>query len=189
MIYRFRITSPENNEFVGEIDINKEQTWLELHNIIQQSVGYDSSQMASFYEIEADGERGREIALFEMNTGDEDDNINVVAMDVAIIREFSSLKQADFIYVFDFFSDRYFNIKLTAVDLDATAKTYPLCSSIKGEAPTQMIIDAENFENLIMEESSHKVYESADDYLGDFDDELGNDGVQFESLDDYEDLI
>lgn len=189
MIYRFKITSPENNDFISEIDIHKEQTWLDLHNIIQKSVGYDSSQMASFYRMEADGTRGMEIALFEMNTGDEDDDMNVVAMDVAVIREFSSLKQADFIYVFDFFSDRYFNIRLTAVDVEKTAENYPVCSSIKGEVPQQMLIDAENFENLILEQPQQKVYETADDYLGDFEDEFGGEGVQFENLDDYEDLL
>ncbi len=188
MIYRFKITSPENNDFVSEIDIHKEQTWFDLHHIIQQTVGYDSSQMASFYQIEPDGTRGMEIALFEMNTGDDDDNMNVVAMDVAIIREFSSLKQADFIYVFDFFSDRYFNIKLIAIDKEKTAKQYPFCYSIKGEAPQQISLDTD-FEELLSGNTTQKTYETADDYLGDFDDEFGDEGIQFESLDDYEDLL
>ncbi len=182
MIYRFKITSEENKDFNLEIDIHKEQTWLDFHNIIQKSLGYNSTQMASFYQMELDGTRGLEITLFEMN----EDNLDVVPMDVSIIREFSSLKQADFIYVFDFFSDRYLNIKLTNIDIDETAKEYPVCNHIAGDAPLQMLIDGENFESLLTET---KKYETADDYLADFDDEFGNDDVQFENLDDYQDLL
>ena len=64
MIYRFKITSSEVDDFEREIEIGHEQTWLDMHNAIQESVGYDSSKMASFYQIGAYGQRGLEIAFF-----------------------------------------------------------------------------------------------------------------------------
>ncbi|NOU61195.1 IS1096 element passenger TnpR family protein [Marinifilum caeruleilacunae] len=189
MIYRFKITSPEVEDFEREIEIGHEQTWLDLHNAIQESVGYDNSQMASFYQIDASGQRGLEIALFEMNTED-DDNMNVVAMDVAMIREFSSKENADLIYVFDFFSDRFFNISLVDKGISKSTANYPVCLISNGDAPTQIMMDAENFEGMDFSqfETKSDAPKTADDYLSEFDDEI-NDGPEFENLDDYEDIL
>nr|WP_320120601.1 hypothetical protein [uncultured Marinifilum sp.] len=191
MIYKFRITSSEVEGFVREIEINHEQTYLEFHNAIQKAIEYDNSQMASFYQIGATGERGLEIALFEMNTED-DDNMNVVPMDVAMIREFVSSEKPNLIYVFDFFSDRYFNIELIEKGIAKSRTKYPKCSLSKNDAPEQIKMDAENFEGLDLNigelDSSSKKEKTADDYLADFDDNL-NDGPEFESLDDYEDIL
>jgi len=192
MIYKFRITSSEVEGFVREIEINHEQTYLEFHNKIQETIGYDNSQMASFYQIGPTGERGLEIALFEMNT-EEDDNMNVVPMDVAMMREFVSTERPDLIYVFDFFSDRYFNVELIEKGISKSKAKYPKCSVSKGDAPEQIKMDAENFEGLGLDlgefdAAAPKKEKTADDYLADFDDDM-NDGPEFESLDDYEDIL
>ena len=189
MIYRFKISSLEVEDFVREIEIGHEQTFLEFHNAIQESVNYDGSQMASFYQIDPDGQRGLEIALFEMNT-EEDDNMNVVAMDVAMIKEFASKEQPHLIYVFDFFSDRHFIVELIEKGITKSNSSYPLCCVSKGEAPTQIMMDAENFEGLDFGQINlnPKSETKQEDYLEDFDDEF-NDGPKFENLDDYEDIL
>ena len=191
MIYKFRITSSEVEGFVREIEINHEQTYLEFHNKIQESIGYDNTQMASFYQITPTSERGLEIALFEMNT-EEDDNMNIVHMDVAMMREFVSSERPELIYVFDFFSDRYFNVELIEKGISKSRAKYPKCSLSKGDAPEQIKMDAENFEGLGLDlgefDAATKKEKTADDYLADFDDDM-NDGPEFESLDDYEDIL
>jgi len=191
MIYKFKITSSEVEEFVREIEINHEQTYLEFHNKIQQTIGYDNSQMASFYQIESTGERGLEIALFEMNT-EEDDDMNIVPMDVAMMREFVSSKRPELIYVFDFFSDRHFNVELIEKGITKSKDKYPKCTLSEGDAPEQIKIDAENFEGLGLDlgefDANQKKEKTADDYLADFNDNL-NDGPEFESLDDYDDIL
>ena len=189
MIYKFRITSSEVKEFVREIEINHEQTYLEFHNKIQKTISYDDSQMASFYQIGSTGERGLEIALFEMNTED-DDNMNVVPMDVAMIREFVSSERPELIYVFDFFSDRFFNVKLIEKGISKSKAQYPKCTLSEGDAPEQIKMDAEDFEGLGLGEFETKSEKTktADDYLSDFDDEF-KEGPEFESLDDYDDIL
>ena len=191
MIYKFRITSSEVVGFVREIEINHEQTYLEFHNKIQETIGYDNSQMASFYQIGSTGERGLEIALFEMNT-EEDDNLNVVPMDVAMMREFVSSERPDLIYVFDFFSNRYFNLELIEKEISKSRAKYPKCSVSKGDAPEQIKMDAENFGELGLNQEKFNAKpekeKTADDYLADFNDDL-NEGPEFESLDDYEDIL
>ena len=187
MIYKFKITSSEVKDFVREIEIGHEQTFLDFHNAIQKSIDYDNSQMASFYQINTDGERGLEVALFEMNT-EEDDNMNVYAMDVAMIREFATKKQAHLVYVFDFFSDRFFDIQLTEKGIAKSNAKYPICTHSEGDAPSQILMDVENFEGMDFEGLETKKEKTADDYLADFDDEFDN-GPELENLDDYEDLI
>ncbi|WP_372751700.1 hypothetical protein [Labilibaculum sp.] len=191
MIFKFKITSPEVDNFVREIEIDHEQTYLEFHNLIQESAGYDNSQMASFYQIGNDGQRGIEIALFEMNT-EEDDDMNVVPMDVAMMREFVSKENPELIYVFDFFSDRFFNVELIETGKSKAKTKYPKCSLSKGDAPEQIKMDAENFDGLGLDlgelDAAPKKEKTADDYLADFDDDF-NEGPEFESLDDYEDIL
>lgn len=145
--------------------------------------------MASFYQIDSEDERGLEIALFEMNTEDDDD-MNVVAMDVAMIREFVSKDNPDLIYVFDFFSDRFFNVKLTKKGISQSVSEYPVCIKSKDNAPEQIMMNAENFDDMDFSqfESKSKKRETADDYLIDFEDEF-NEGQQFENLDDYDDIL
>lgn len=189
MIYTFKITSSEVKDFVLEIEIDHEQTYLEFHNTIQKAVEYDNSQMASFYQVGADGERGLEIALFEMNTED-DDNMNVVPMDVAMMREFVSSERPELIYVFDFFSDRFFNVRLINKGISKAKTKYPKQTLCKGDAPEQIKMDAEDFEGLGLGEFETKSEKTktADDYLADFDDEF-KEGPEFESLDDYDDIL
>lgn len=189
MIYTFKITSPEVKDFALEIEIDHEQTYLEFHNTIQQTIGYDNSQMASFYQVGPGGERKLELALFEMNTED-DDNINIVPMDVAMMREFVSSEKPELIYVFDFFSDRFFNVQLVKKGISNTKTKYPKSTLSEGDAPEQIKIDAEGFEGLDLGEfdAVPKKEKTADDYLADFNDD-NNEGPEFESLDDYEDIL
>lgn len=189
MIYTFKITSSEVKNFVLEIEIDHEQTYLEFHNTIQKSIGYDNSQMASFYQVGTNGKRGLEISLFEMNT-ETDDNINLVPMDVAMMREFVSSEKPELIYVFDFFSDRFFNVQLINKGISNAKIKYPKQTLCNGDAPEQIKIDAEDFEGLGSGEieTQSKKTKTTDDYLSDFDDEI-KEGPEFESLDDYDDIL
>jgi hypothetical protein len=191
MIYRFKISSKEAEGFVREIEIEHEQTYLEFHNTIQESVGYDSSQMASFYQVNASGERGLEIALFEMNTED-DDNMNVVAMDVAMIREFCTKENPTLLYVFDFFSDRHFTVELVEKGIAKPKSKYPVCTLTEGDAPEQIQMNAEDFDGLGFDleglDQKKDKPKTADDYLAEFGDEF-DEGPKFENLDDYDDIL
>ena len=49
MIYRFTIISDEVDDFVREIQIDPEATFLDFHEAILKSVGYTNDQMTSFF--------------------------------------------------------------------------------------------------------------------------------------------
>ncbi len=188
--FKLKITSPENDDFLMEIEINNEATYLELHNTIQQALAYDNTQMASFFQTDALGERKKEIALFEMSS-EEDDNINIVAMDITMIREFLNKENPNMIYVFDFFSDRYFDITLTSITKRKTTTNSPKICDSKGEAPEQITISLDGIEDFNFDEidlKSTKREDDSFDFMDEFDDD-SEDGPKFESLDDYEDIL
>ncbi|RXQ97575.1 hypothetical protein EO244_01415 [Ancylomarina salipaludis] len=189
-IYKLKITSPEKDDFLMEIEMNNEGTYLELHNTIQQALAYDNTQMASFFQISDMGEREKEIALFEMSS-EEDDNVNILAMDVAMIREFLSKENPQMIYVFDFFSDRYFNIELIDIERRRVAVDSPKICAYNGDAPEQIVMSFDELEDLDLDGLDLKsaTKKNTDfDFMDDFDDDIEN-GPQFENLDDYEDIL
>ncbi len=189
-IFKLKITSPEKDDFLMEVEMDNEGTYLELHNTIQQALAYDTTQMASFFQIDALGERGKEIALFEMSSED-DDNVNIVAMDVSMMREFINKEQAQLIYVFDFFSDRYFNIELTAVERRRVAVKAPKVCAFVGETPEQIVMNFDGMEDLDLEGLDLKSSTKKDtdfDFMDEFEDD-SDEGPKFESLDDYEDIL
>ena len=182
MIYTFQIYSEESKDFFREIEIDGEQTFFDFHKIIQESTSYDSSQMASFYIIDYEGMRSKEISLLEMNT-DDDDDLNVVVMDVTMIREFITKENPSFIYVFDFFSDRYFQINLVDIKDQKKNTKHPICIANRGEAPTQIKVDAGSFDLTGIDTATDDSSEY--DFLDEFDNDI-NDDIKFENLDDYD---
>ena len=59
MIYRFTIISDEVDDFVREIQIDPEATFLDFHEAILKSVGYTNDQMTSFFICDDDWEKGK----------------------------------------------------------------------------------------------------------------------------------
>ncbi len=188
-IFKLKITSPEKEDFLMEVEMNNEGTYLELHNTIQQALAYDNTQMASFFQLDAMGERGIEIALFEMSSED-DDNVNIVAMDVSMMREFMNKEHAQLVYVFDFFSDRYFNIELTAVERRRVAVNTPKICVAEGEAPEQIVMNLDmgdlDLDGVDLKSATKK--DKDFDFMDEFEDD-SDEGPKFESLDDYEDIL
>lgn len=184
MIYVFKISSQEKEDFIIEVKIKADQTFLKLHNVIQDCVGYDASQIASFYTKSIDGLREKEVALFEMSS--EEEELDVMVMDVTMIRELVNDNTKELMYVYDFFSDRYFDIELISTEKDDSSATYPFCSLVEGNAPKQIMIDEME---MFSEEPKASASKDRDLYSDILDEEDEEDDVKFENLDDYTDLI
>jgi hypothetical protein len=63
IIYRFRITSEEQEDFLREIDIQPVQTFLDFHEIIQSCADLDLSEKAFFYTTDKKYKKHQEISL------------------------------------------------------------------------------------------------------------------------------
>ena len=140
MVYRFTIISDEIDDFVREIQIDSEATFLELHEAILKSVGYSNDQMTSFFICDEDWEKEKEITLEEMDNSSEDDNW---VMKNTLLSDLIEDEKQKLIYVFDYITERSFFIELSEIitgkDLDKA-----ICSKKYGEAPKQTV----DFEEL-----------------------------------------
>ena len=63
MIYRFTLISDEVDDFMREIQIDSEATFLDFHRAILSSVGYADDQMTSFCLCDEGWEKGQEVTL------------------------------------------------------------------------------------------------------------------------------
>jgi hypothetical protein len=138
MIFKFRLLSSENDDFIRDFEASSSQTFYDLHMAIQKNCNYDSSQIASFFLCNNDWEKETEITLFEIS---EESGRHTLAMDKSILSShINGLKQR-LIYIFDIFNERPFFIEVVGIRDEDPSKTYPLCTLAEGSAPVQIILD------------------------------------------------
>lgn len=211
MDYRFEISLPNSSDFRCEIAINGEQTFQQFHDKIIDVLGYDGSQMASFFTLNKMGNRVKEIALMEMSTDDEDSN--TLVMDVTTIREVVNASCIELEYVYDFFNNKYFKVEYAGEYVGDSADVLPLCVYCEGDIPVQGEFEAgddwefdkpeEEYDDSFMEEfggegrrsrggddddDDYRLGDDDDEYKDDYDDGGGYDD-KYESLDDYIDKL
>ncbi|MBQ0030141.1 MAG: hypothetical protein MJZ24_07665 [Paludibacteraceae bacterium] len=133
MIYKFIVKSPDVNKFRREIEINQDDLFLDLSNVILSSCDYTKDQITSFFLLDEEYERQQEISLEEMDTSSEQDSFLMADthLDELVEEEGQILE-----YVFDILSDRSFLIELKEIkpgSVDA-----PTCTKKVGTAPKQI---------------------------------------------------
>ncbi len=178
MVYKFRIVSDEVDNFKREIDIDADATFLDLRNAICDAVGYDKSQMNSFFICDEGWEKGREITLEDMGSDSSED---VYLMDETIISDHIEDEGQRLIFVFDYLTDRAFFIEMKRSTPGRTLKD-PICTLSMGQAPAQFI-DLDDFEAGIDAKAAASAKNAAADLDEDFygstefnDDEFDTEG-------------
>lgn len=136
MNYRFEISLPNSSDFRCEIAMGGKQTFQQFHDKIIEVLGYDGSQMASFYTLDRMGNRVKEIALMDMST--EDEETDTLVMDVTEIQEIVNANCIELEYVFDFFNNRYFRVEYAGEYIADSADVLPVCIYCDGDIPEQM---------------------------------------------------
>jgi len=134
MVFHFLILSGENEEFVREILIDAKSTFLDFHKAIQESVGYDQGQLASFFVSDDEWEKGLEITLMQM-----DETAESLLMDEQYLNDYIDEPKDRLIYTFDFFGNRGFFVELLSV-ADRDVKE-PALVRAEGDAPEQILMD------------------------------------------------
>lgn len=174
MIFRFLILSDEVDDFIREIKIDSEATFMDLHNTIIDSVGYTKDQMTSFFICDDDWSKKTEITLVDMGTSSEEDSF---IMENTRLDEFLEDEDQKLLYVFDYLTERAFFMELKEIILGETLKK-PVCSRSEGLPPQQTI----NFEEADTKNTVSDLL--GEDFYGDSEydaDELDSSG--FEGLD------
>ena len=133
MIYQFTLISDEVEDFMREIQIDSDASFLDLHQAILQSAGYSDNQMTSFFICEDNWEKKTEITLEEMDSSSDEDTY---VMESTRLSELIEDEKQKLIYVFDPLTERSFFIELSKIILGKDL-IVPVCTRKKGEAPAQ----------------------------------------------------
>jgi len=132
MVYKFVVLSDEDESFVREFEFLDTHTLLDFHNILQEELEFDKSQMASFYLTTDNWEKEEEFTLFDMGTGSS-------TMEMAVLEEIIFKKNQKLLYVFDFFNERGLFVEYTGELQEIDDREYPICTNSKGIPPKQVV--------------------------------------------------
>ena len=169
MVYKFVVLSDEDESFVREFEFLDSHTLMDFHNMIQEELEFDKSQMASFYLATDNWEKEEEFTLFDMGAGSSN------TMEVAVLEEIIFRKNQKLLYVFDFFNDRALFVEYTGESNEIEGRDYPVCTNSKGVPPKQVVFGASSrklYNNIIVTDDDDEDDESdVDDLFLNGDDE------------------
>ncbi len=161
MVFKFILLSDEVDDFLREIHIDSDATFLELNNAILDSVGYTKDQMTSFLICNDYWEAEQEITLMEMDTSSDVDSL---VMDRVRVEEFASEEGQKLRFVFDMMNERSFFMELKEVKTRESLPA-PICKRSKGNPPAQVL------DGLFMDVPEVKANDLDMDGLGEFGDD------------------
>lgn len=189
-VYKFKISFEDYEDIYRVIEIKSTQTFLDLHKAILESIGFDQSQMASFYMSNDSWKRFQEITLEDMS--DDDDDSMEPAPKLPIM---SKSKLCDFIidphqkmiYIYDFIELWTILIELNGIEIKENPKVkYPVCTKTVGMSPKQHakvqrfgIVDDNEFDEITKnyldktEDMGGEISDDEADEFGLFEDEQG----------------
>ena len=164
MIFNFRLVSDEVDNFKREIEIDADDTFLDLRNAICDAVQYDRSEMCSFFLCDDSWEKEKEITLEDMGTDSDEDTY---LMDECILSDYLDDEGQKLMFVFDYMTDRAFFLQLKKIITGKSLKD-PVCTLSMGKAPDQHI-DMKSFEAVIDAKAAKQA--SLEDFGEDFDED------------------
>lgn len=139
-IYRFKVTFEDHDEISREIEIRSDHSFEDFHLSIQQAIGFDAQQPASFYISNDHWVKGQEISLEKRPSRNGEPNI---VMKNALLCEWINDPHQKIYYVFDYNTQWTFLIELVRIFVsEDVRKIYPLCVKVTGEAPKQKVVVA-----------------------------------------------
>jgi hypothetical protein len=137
VVYRFRVTFEDYDEVSRDIEIKNLQTFEDLHNTIQSSIGFDNSKAASFFMSTDHWLKGQEIATEERTTKTGE---KIPSMKDCRLCDFIADPHQKIIYISDYDANWSFLIELAKI-IPSTdpGRNYPVCVKSTGEAPKQYV--------------------------------------------------
>jgi Plasmid pRiA4b ORF-3-like protein. len=135
MIFRFLLLSDEVEDFKREIQIDADNTFLDLHQAIIKSVDYKDGEMTSFFICSDDWEKEQEITLVEMDTSSDEDSYT---MGESILNDFLEDERQKLMYVFDYMTERAFFMELREI-ITGKNLEQAICTKSTGNPPTQFV--------------------------------------------------
>lgn len=167
MVYKFVLLSDEDESFIREFEFLDTHSLLDFHNIIQDELDFDKSQMASFFMATDNWEKEEEFTLFDMGTGSS-------TMEVAVLEDVIFRKNQKLLYIFDFFNERALFIEYVGEFKEIDGREYPSCTNSKGIPPKQVVFSGSSrklYNNIIVSEDEDEDEPEVDELFLNEDDE------------------
>jgi len=170
MIYKFLLISDEQENFVREIEIDAEATFLDFQKAIIKSVKYADGELTTFFICSDEWEKEQEVMFMEMDT---DSSVDTYLMEDTKLEELIEDEGQKLLFVFDMLTERAFFIELKEI---ITGKTLidAVCTYSQG-LPPQQSINFEEFEETIIKKNEKQTVFDEDFY--------GDDGYNEDELD------
>jgi hypothetical protein len=132
MVYRFRVSFEDYDEIIREVDMLSRHTFLDLHQIIQQSVGYNPEKPSSFFVSNDHWIKGAEIAYLPSKAKQER---GVIRMEDAKLNKYIDDPHQKFYYTYHFDHPFDFHVQLIRIFKEDESIQYPIVSKSVGQAP------------------------------------------------------
>jgi len=134
MIYNFKIHSREFDNFQMEVSLDGNHTFFNFHCFIQECLGFEPHQLASFFVSDARWKKLKEISQLDMGL-----NSSVfLNMRKTKLSEMLHSTNQKLIYTFDFFNDRSLYMELTGIIMVQNLNE-PLVALQRGRKPVQVL--------------------------------------------------
>lgn len=163
MVFRFRMLSDENDNFVRDYEVMYDTSLLEFHHFMLRSLEYEDC-MASFFTADDRWEKLREFTL--VNMGNEGEEEAPQLMEQVTLGQIIHNNRDRLIYLFDLFGDRAYFLELTGSYEAETGAGYPREIFAQAEVPDQY-----DPSKTVAEEDG-SIF---DEVMGDFNDFEGDD--------------
>ncbi|KAF5072301.1 Plasmid pRiA4b ORF-3-like protein [anaerobic digester metagenome] len=173
MIYKFRMITGDEKAFLRDYEIKATDTFQDFHEAIQVDLGYDPSQLASFFLTDEQWNKGLELTLIDMQN---DGGPAAIPMDSVTLQDLLKDRKDRLLYVYDIFAEKAFFIELLDILDEKPGREYPYCTASVGEAPEQSSLDDLGLNDLDSIEDDDSEFNEIFDDIDGFDaDELGFD--------------
>jgi hypothetical protein len=130
MIYRLRVIldNDTKEDILRDVEIDKNSTLTDLHELILLSFNFSADQMASFYTVDKDWNQINEISL--MNFDESTDS-----MDSMLITNVLNNQNTKLLYIYDFMNMWTFYVELIEEAKEINNILYPRIIFSVGNVP------------------------------------------------------
>ena len=128
MIYRFKVWFEEEEDIFRVVDIAPSATFLSLHEVVLDSIGFKKDLPSSFYCSDDNWRKGKEISLKDSSK---------LLMETAKLKDHINDPHQKFIFITDFNENWTLNIELQSIQNDVNGISYPFVFKSVGKAPKQ----------------------------------------------------
>ncbi|MBX2978854.1 MAG: hypothetical protein KF905_06125 [Flavobacteriales bacterium] len=175
-IHRFRVLIDHPSEAFRDIEIQSDQSFLDLHTAIKDAFAFIGQEMACFYVSDEEWGKGPEIPLADLGFGMDGDEAPAL-MDQVLISDHIRSTQQRFIYAYDFLHLWMFMIELIGASEALPGVQYPRVVMSMGQAPDEHSKEMDLADGILEDEDPYATGPEEHGYEADDEDDLfGEDG-------------